>query len=59
MPPQRYCRPAEDQQHLERLSEASRHALGDGRFTQAQREGQALEVEAAMHEVRNWLASSH
>lgn len=50
-----YRRPAEDQAQLERLSAASRLALGDARFEAGEAAGRALDLDAAMLELRGWL----
>jgi predicted ATPase/DNA-binding winged helix-turn-helix (wHTH) protein len=50
-----YSRPAADQAQLDRLSARSRQALGDVAFDHAEAAGRALELGAAMSELRQWL----
>ncbi len=50
-----YRRPREDEALIVRLSAQSRQALGDTAFDAAQADGRALEVSAAMLELRQWL----
>ena len=50
-----YRRPPEDEAQLTRLSAQSRQALGDAAFDAAQAAGRALEVDAALVELRQWL----
>jgi len=52
-----YSRPPEDQLQLERLLAATREALGDAAFAQAQAVGRAWSVDAAMRELVEWLRS--
>lgn len=53
-----YRRPAEDQAQLDRLSAASRLALGDACFESSESAGRALDLDAAMLELRRWLERS-
>jgi predicted ATPase len=50
-----YRRPPEDQAQLERLSAESRRILGAEAFDKAHAAGRALELDAAMLELRQWL----
>ena len=50
-----YQRPPQDQALLEQHLAQSRQALGDAAFGAAEAAGQALEVDAAMIELRQWL----
>ncbi|HUG23507.1 ATP-binding protein [Piscinibacter sp.] len=50
-----YSRPSVDQLQLERLSANSRRALGDAAFERAEAAGRALDLDAAMRELREWL----
>lgn len=50
-----YRRPPEDQQLLDRLRAGTREELGDAAFSQAEAEGRALSIEAAMRELDAWL----
>jgi tetratricopeptide (TPR) repeat protein len=51
-----YQRPEQDQALLEHRLAQSRQALGDAEFAAAEAAGQALEVDAALIELRQWLA---
>lgn len=51
-----YRRPPEDQAQLERLSAESRRALGAAAFDSAEAAGRALDLDAGMAELRQWLA---
>ena len=51
-----YRRPTEDQEQLERLSAMHAQALGDAAFDRAEAAGRALDPDAAMLELRQWLA---
>jgi hypothetical protein len=53
-----YRRPPEDEAQLLQLSAQSRQALGSADFEAAQAGGRQLEVDAAMAELRQWLARS-
>ena len=50
-----YRRPDEDEAQLVRLSAQSRQALGDTAFDAAEAAGRALDLEAAMGELKAWL----
>ncbi|HEY0858587.1 MAG TPA: tetratricopeptide repeat protein [Albitalea sp.] len=50
-----YARPAVDQAQLDRLSANTRQALGDAAFEAAEGAGRALDLDVAMHELRQWL----
>jgi tetratricopeptide (TPR) repeat protein len=50
-----YRHPPEDAAQLARLSAETRQALGDAAFERAQAAGRALDLEAAMSELRRWL----
>lgn len=50
-----YARPTVDEAQLERLSTHTRQALGDAAFEAAEAAGRALDVGAAMLELRQWL----
>jgi predicted ATPase len=52
---QGYRRPIEDEAQLVQLSTASRRALGDAAFDAAEAAGRALDLPAAMQELRHWL----
>lgn len=50
-----YRRPTEDQTQLEGLSAGTRRVLGDAAFERAEAGGRALDLDAAMRELRLWL----
>ena len=50
-----YTRPRQDEALLQHRLTQSRHALGDTAFAAAEAAGEALEVDAAMIELRQWL----
>jgi len=50
-----YSRPTVDQAQLERLSANTRQALGEAAFESAEAAGRALDLDAAMQELRRWL----
>lgn len=50
-----YRRPAEDEAQLARLTAHSRQAIGDAAFDVAATNGRALDIDAAMAELRRWL----
>ena len=52
-----YRRPPEDEEQLARLSARSRQALGEAAFEAAEAVGRTLDVDAAMLELRQWLAT--
>jgi tetratricopeptide (TPR) repeat protein len=50
-----YSRPSVDQMQLEQLSAIARQALGPAAFERGEAAGQALDLDVAMHELRQWL----
>jgi hypothetical protein len=50
-----YRRPVEDEAQLARLTAHSRQAIGDAAFDVAAAGGGALDIDAAMTELRHWL----
>jgi hypothetical protein len=50
-----YRRPSVDEAQLMRLMAGARHALGNAAFESAEAAGRALELKAAMQELRQWL----
>ena len=50
-----YRRPPEDERHLERLSAASRRALGEVAFERAEAAGRALDLDTAVQQLTRWL----
>ena len=50
-----YRRPPEDERHLERLSAASRRALGEVAFDRAEAAGRALDLDTAVQQLMQWL----
>lgn len=51
-----YRRPVEDESELARLTAHSRQAIGDAAFDVAAAGGRVLDIDAAMTELRRWLA---
>ena len=50
-----YARPSADQVQLERLAAITRQALGDAAFARGEAAGRALDLDAAMRELGQWL----
>jgi predicted ATPase/DNA-binding winged helix-turn-helix (wHTH) protein len=53
-----FSRPTEDEDQLVRLAAGTRQALGDEAFAEAEAKGRALDVDAAMRELRQWLGNA-